>query len=198
MRSPSTTMTAGDSTSPPTMSTQRAARKMIGASGRVHIFVHVVAHGVGSDTRSRYAAPLSTTLGWCHTSTGNDTVTSEYTRWSRFARVVGHLVERELVAVRDRLLEPREARVVERRASRPSSSQAAWRSARAPWEGTTSPRTARDPRTRSAATCQPSGPTPPRFALVVVDPVVGHLVQVPAQDLLVVERERRRPRATRA
>ena len=37
-----------------------------------------------------------------------------------------------------------------------------------------------------------------RLALVVVDPVGGHLVQVPAEDLLVVERERGRRRATRA
>ena len=41
-------------------------------------------------------------------------MTSEYSSCSSRSRVVGHVVERELLAVRDRLLGPGEERVVER------------------------------------------------------------------------------------
>ena len=127
MRSPSTTMTPGDRTSPASMSTQRSARRTIGSLT-----------ALGSINRSRYAAPESGTCGWRHASTGNDAMTSEYSNCSSRSRVVGHVVERELVAVRDRFFGAREERVVERldlvhRARHPLA-----RTAPPRWPGTTS------------------------------------------------------------
>ena len=65
MRLPSTTIAAGERTSPATTSTQRAARRTVE--------VAVVGHGTGSTTQSKVAEPVSGTFGWPQHSTGNDT-----------------------------------------------------------------------------------------------------------------------------
>ena len=106
-------------------------------------------------------------------------------------RVVGHLVERELVAVRDRVFGAREERVVERLHRVHGAGHALREALALGRAGTTSRRTAPGRRTRLGSNECSSTFTPPGFALVVVDPVGGDLVEVAAQDLLVVQRERR-------